>query len=57
VLALGVPTVEVHLSNIHKREDFRHRSLLADVASGPVIGFGADSYRLGLRALAGLLAR
>jgi 3-dehydroquinate dehydratase-2 len=57
VLALGVPTVEVHLSNIHKREDFRHRSLLADVASGQVIGFGADSYRLGLRALAGLLAR
>ncbi len=57
VLALGLPVVEVHLSNIHKREEFRHRSLLSDVVDGQVVGFGVDSYTLGLRALANLMAR
>ena len=50
IIAVGIPTVEVHLSNIHKREEFRRRSLLADVVSGQIAGFGVDSYLLGLRA-------
>ena len=57
VLALDVPTVEVHLSNIHKREPFRRTSLLSDVVDGQVVGFGADSYLLGLRAALSLLDR
>ena len=55
VLACGLPVVEVHLSNVHKREEFRHRSLLADVVEGQVIGFGAESYLLGLRAAVSIL--
>lgn len=51
VLAVGVPFVEVHLSNIFGREPERRRSLLADLALGIVAGFGADSYRLGLDGL------
>lgn len=57
VLAVRVPFVEVHLSNIFAREPERRRSLLADLAIGVVTGFGPDSYRLGLEALAGFLSR
>lgn len=56
LLAVGVPFVEVHLSNIFAREPERRRSLLADLAVGVVTGFGADSYRLGLEGLVGHLA-
>lgn len=51
LLAVGTPFVEVHLSNVHAREPFRRKSLLADVAVGQVAGFGAASYTLALRGL------
>jgi len=57
LLAVELPVVEVHLSNTYKREAFRHRSLIADIAVGQVVGFGAESYLLGLRAAVGVLAR
>jgi 3-dehydroquinate dehydratase II len=55
LLAVRLPFVEVHLSNIFGREPERRRSLLADLAVGVVTGFGADSYRLGLEGLVGHL--
>lgn len=54
LVGVSLPFVEVHLSNVHARERFRHRSLLADVAAGVVVGFGPVGYELALR---GLVAR
>ncbi|MCK4244259.1 MAG: type II 3-dehydroquinate dehydratase [Candidatus Omnitrophica bacterium] len=51
ILAVKIPAVEVHLSNIYKREQFRHRSLIAPVSLGQISGFGELSYVLGLEAL------
>ena len=57
LLAVQVPFVEVHLSNVYGREEFRKQSLMADIAIGVIAGFGADSYLLGLQALVTVLGR
>jgi 3-dehydroquinate dehydratase II len=51
IAGVAIPTVEVHLSNIYRREEFRHHSYIAPIAIGQISGFGAESYRLGLHAL------
>lgn len=56
-LAVSIPFVEVHLSNIYAREEFRRKSVLTDIAQGVVSGFGSESYMLGLRALEHILAK
>ena len=53
--AVKIPAVEVHLSNIYKREDFRQKSLIAPASYGQITGLGVDSYKLGLQALINLI--
>jgi 3-dehydroquinate dehydratase-2 len=50
IAAVGVPTIEIHLSNVHAREEFRHRSLIAPVCCGQIVGFGPFSYVLAVDA-------
>ena len=50
LLAVDIPFIEVHLSNVYARDDFRKHSYFSDIASGVICGFGADSYRLAMRA-------
>lgn len=57
ISAVSIPTVEVHLSNIYSREEFRHTSLIAPVAKGQVSGFGKMSYLLGLEAAISLIGK
>lgn len=55
ISGLNIPTVEVHLSNIYRREEFRHYSFIAPVAIGQISGFGSESYILGLKAIVNYL--
>jgi 3-dehydroquinate dehydratase-2 len=57
ISAAAIPTVEIHISNIHRREAFRHHSYIADVAVGQIAGFGVGSYLLGLRAAVELIQK
>ncbi len=53
--AVAIPVIEVHLSNVYRREPFRHRSTIAGIAAGRIMGFGAESYYLALRAARGIV--
>lgn len=55
IAAVNIPTVEVHMTNIHSREDFRHTSLIAPVCMAQISGFGFDGYKLGLKGLVDFL--
>ena len=57
LLACSLPTIEVHLSNIYKREEFRQKSFISRVAVGVICGFGAESYRLAVQAAANVLKK
>ncbi len=55
ISAIQIPVIEVHISNIHAREEFRHRSMISAVCKGTVTGFGLKSYELGLRGLVDII--
>ena len=57
IAAVNIPTVEVHMTNIHAREDFRHNSITAPVCAAQISGFGADCYKLGLKGLVNILSK
>ena len=57
LLLLDMPVIEVHLSNIYKREPFRHKSLVADIATARICGFGSHGYVMALEALAGMILK
>lgn len=57
ISAVGKPTIEVHISNIHKREEFRRRSYIAEVSHGQISGFGEESYTLALLAAKSILSK
>lgn len=54
ILSVSTPVVEVHISNVHKREEFRHKSVISQACRGVICGFGLDSYRLAIEALLNL---
>lgn len=54
IRSLDAPVIEVHISNVHKREEFRHRSMISCACAGVICGFGLDSYRLAVEALIGI---
>jgi len=56
ISAVNIPTIEVHLSNIHAREEFRQKSVISPVTKGQIIGFGKESYMLAVRAAVSLLS-
>ena len=57
LLAVGVPVIEVHITNIHRREEFRHHSFISKAATGVICGLGVEGYALAIRAMAGLIAQ
>jgi len=57
ISSTGIPTIEAHISNIYKREEFRHHSYISAVAAGQIAGFGPESYLLALRAAVGLVKK
>jgi 3-dehydroquinate dehydratase-2 len=57
ILAVGIPTIEVHISNVYKREEFRRSSFISDVVEGKIVGLGLNSYLLAIEAVVDLLGK